>query len=42
MTLIDKDKESRKISFQPVRNSMGGEIWLRFDRDHQVTGDFGK
>jgi hypothetical protein len=42
MTLIDKDAESWKISFQPIRNSMGGEIWLRVDRDHPVTADFGK
>lgn len=42
MTLIDKETESWKISFQPASNSQGGEIWLTFDRDHPVTASFGK
>lgn len=42
MSLVDKETESWKISYQPVQNTKGGEIWLRFDRDHEVSADFGK
>jgi len=43
MTLLDKESESWAITVRPVAiGTMGGELWLRFDREHEVSCEFGR
>ena len=40
--LIDRKTESWKITAKPIKESVGGETWMRFDRKHKVSANFGR
>lgn len=40
--LIDREKESWEITAKPITDSMGGEIWMRFSRDTDVSAEYGR
>ena len=41
MTMTDKNTERWEILAKPIREMDGGEIWMRFDKDHEVGAVFG-
>ena len=39
--LLDREKESWKITFEPLKKSLGGEIWV-YAKGNVVSAEFGK
>ena len=43
MKLIDKESESWEITAKPINdNARGGEIWMRFSKEHEVSAEYGR
>ena len=40
--LIDRKTESWEVTAKPIEDCLGGEIWMRFDKGHGVSAEFGK
>jgi hypothetical protein len=40
--LIDRKTESWKVTAKPIKDCLGGEIWMRFDKGHEVSAEYGK
>lgn len=40
--LRDRDTESWEITAKPIRECLGGEIWMRFGKGHEVSAEFGR
>ena len=41
--LIDRETESWAITAKPVReDTIGGEIWMRFQKGHEVSAEYGR
>jgi hypothetical protein len=42
ITLIDRKTESWKVTAKPIEDCLGGEIWMHFDKEHEVSAEYGK
>jgi hypothetical protein len=40
--LVDRETESWEVTVAPIKESIGGEIWLRFRKGHAVSAEFGR
>ena len=42
MKLIDRETESWEVTAEPIEDSLGGEIWMRFSKGHSVSAEYGR
>ncbi len=42
LKLIDRETESWEVTAEPIKNIMGGKIWMRFSKGQAVSTQYGK
>jgi len=40
--LIDRETESWEVTAEPIKDGLGGEVWMRFSKGHSVLAEYGR